>query len=664
MLFLSLSLSLPLFLVSPPSLPASRRSQVFYEGQHNDARTNIAIALTAAEKGAAISNYVEVKKIIHENEDGGGRAIGVVCEDKQNPGKEFEVYAKKLVLCAGPFTDGVREMEHGATEPAVKGAAGTHVVLPGYYAPRDMGLLDINTSDGRFLFFLPWLGHTLVGTTDRAGSPVSTPCPPEDEIKWILNEVSKYLSKDVRVRRSDVLSAWQGWRPLASDPHAPPGAPVSRDHIISTNPETGVTFICGGKWTTYREMAEDVVDRVIESGDLDKRHPMERSGPGGNETVPPSPGETRFVFTTYEPLLLASTACACLDFSYIHHYCMVSHHTIPLISSQTILILYRLSRVAGPCVTGKVKLLGGERYENNLPIKLIQKYSVSHETAEHLAHTYGTRAWDLCEMTKPTGRRWPKFGKALVSGYPYIESEIDYAVKEYVRTVRDFVTLRTRLAYLNKEAAIAVVPRVADKMQRSLGWSEEEKEEQIDEALSYLDQFGGPAPISQKDEQELLTQTYTDLKTLFKSLDVDDSGFLEVGEIKLAAAELGFPFESEAAAAVRAFTPPSVLSLCLCLCLCLCHCLSVSGSVRVSTRLCHSPYPSSTLPRTCRKRSEQSRKRMRVGSLVASLLPGGTPRPTTSCSRRCTQSLLSMYTSSRMRAVSCLVKTSFVFFRA
>jgi glycerol-3-phosphate dehydrogenase len=182
-----------------------------------------------------------------------------------------------------------------------------------------MGMLDMNTSDGRFLFFLPWQGAVVVGTTDVKGTPVSSPRPPEQvrkrrpngyysarlhnlcecicvsgwlaaplqEIQWILNEVKKYLSPELRVRRSDVLSAWYGWRPLASDPNALPGAPISRDHIISTHPQTGTTFItgafpssslrqtkmlllqlyrsnelrtadAGGKWTTYREMAEDV----------------------------------------------------------------------------------------------------------------------------------------------------------------------------------------------------------------------------------------------------------------------------------------------------------------------------------------------------------------------------------------------------------------------
>ena len=220
---------------------------VFYEVQHNDARTNIAIAMTAAEKGAHISNYVEMTGAIFDERKKvvGVRALDVIAGD------EFEIFTKNLVFAGGPFTDSLRGLENEANDkdikPAVRGAAGTHIVLPGYYSPNKMGLLDYNTTDGRFLFFVPWENHTLVGTTDIKSNPSTAPTPTENEIQWILKECETYLSKDLLVRRSDVLSAWKGWRPLAADPNAPPGAPVSRDHIISTNPQTGVVFIAGGK---------------------------------------------------------------------------------------------------------------------------------------------------------------------------------------------------------------------------------------------------------------------------------------------------------------------------------------------------------------------------------------------------------------------------------
>lgn len=231
---------------------------VFYEAEHNDSRTNLAIALTAAQKGAAVANYVEMVDLIKED----GKVVGAVVSDKMT-GKTFSIRAKKVIFAGGPFTDELRRKESDDVKRAVRAASGSHIVLPGYLLPDRMGMLDYNTSDGRFLFIIPWLGHTLIGTTDRKSDAETLQNPPENEIEWLLNEGQKYLDPKVRVDRSHVLSAWRGWRPLAADPHAPPDAPVSRDHVISENPETGVLFIAGGKWTTWREMAEEIVDRVV-----------------------------------------------------------------------------------------------------------------------------------------------------------------------------------------------------------------------------------------------------------------------------------------------------------------------------------------------------------------------------------------------------------------
>ena len=422
--------------------------QVFYEGQHNDARTNLAIALSAAEEGAAVANHTEMIGVLFDQD--GGKAVGVTCRDNLD-GREYNVMAKCIIFAGGPFTDSMRKLENPDMKPAVNGAAGTHIVLPGYYSPPDIGMLDINTSDGRFLFFLPWQGSVIVGTTDRKGEPTSSPGPPEDEIQWILTEVEKYLDSNVRVRRADVLSAWQGWRPLASDPHAPPDAPVSRDHIISINQETGITFVTGGKWTTYREMAEDVVNRVLDYKQITTTHT-------GN--------------------------------------------------------------LVGPCVTLKKSLWGGTGYEKNVAIKLVQKFGISEQTAKHLSKTYGTHAFDVCYLSKPTGKTWPRFGKALVEGYPYIESEIEFACHyEYVRTLKDMLTLRFRLAFLNSEAAIAIAPKVCDVMAEHLDWDEAEQKQQLEDAMSVLSEFGGPVP--NKEGAQLSSTTVVDIHSMFKLLDVD-----------------------------------------------------------------------------------------------------------------------------------------------
>lgn len=425
---------------------------VFYEAQHNDSRTNIAIAMSAAEHGAHISNYVEMTSTI---KDANGKVIGVKALDRMT-NKEFDIYSKKVVFAGGPFTDGLREMEEedpSKLKPAVNGASGTHIVLPGYYCPRDIGLLDYNTSDGRFLFFVPWEKHCLVGTTDTKCPAETLPSPPEDEVQWILDECGKYLSDDVRVRRSDVLSAWRGWRPLANDPHAPPGAPVSRDHIISENPDTGVVFIAGGKWTTWREMAEEAVDRVF------------------GEKAP---------------------------------------------KSKTL----------------DLKLFGGDGYSSNLSIKLIQKHGMTNDTASMLAKTYGGRAWEVCELSESTKLTWPRFGVPLANNYPYITAEVRYACREYACTIEDVLSRRTRLAYLNKDAALGSIPIVADIMAKELGWTEDVKAEQIAAATKYVSSYAGRIPENK--ETSLRGTSYRSLQDLFDAIDTDDSGFLdrmEVGEL-------------------------------------------------------------------------------------------------------------------------------------
>jgi len=445
--------------------------QIFYEAQHNDARTNTAIALTAAEEGATIANYVEMIGLVKD--DATGKAVGITCRDNMTQ-TEFVVKAKAIVFAGGPFTDGLRTLEDPDCVPAVNAAAGTHIVLPHYYSPGGFGMLDINTSDGRFLFFLPWEGHTLVGTTDRKGPAESTHGPPEEEIRWLLNEVKKYIADDVKVRRTDVLSAWQGYRPLASDPHAPPGAPVSRSHVISTNPTTGVTFVTGGKWTTYREMAEDTIDKVIALHGL----------------KPPQPH--------------SSTA------------------TRPL--------------------------RGGIGYNRNLPISLVQEFGVGEATARHLAHAYGMNALDVCRSAAPTSKRWPRFGNLLCEGFPYLECEIPYVCRnEMVVTVIDMLTLRTRIAFLNKEAALSIAPKVADLMAVELGWSRAEKKRQLKQAVDVLNTFGGPKPDMAAVEAEL-KRSGKEVKTVqqvFANMDLGKTGYIDLTEFRDCCEMLGIPFKSD-----------------------------------------------------------------------------------------------------------------------
>jgi glycerol-3-phosphate dehydrogenase len=229
---------------------------VFYEGQHDDARTNLAIAQTAAREGASIASYCNVVKLLRKDGDK-GKVIGAEIKDMIS-GETFKVKAKSVMFCGGPFTDELRKLEDKNSKDLVNGAAGIHVVINATHAPKDMGMLDMATSDGRFLFYLPWEGHVLVGTTDHKQKASMKPEASEKEIAWVLNEASKYLAPEWKLKREDVLSSWCGIRPLTYTPSAKnedgKTSTASRDHSVAYNAESGIVYVTGGKWVTYREM--------------------------------------------------------------------------------------------------------------------------------------------------------------------------------------------------------------------------------------------------------------------------------------------------------------------------------------------------------------------------------------------------------------------------
>lgn len=237
---------------------------VYYDGQHDDARMNVALAITAVRYGASVSNYVEVVNINKTVDvDGNERVCGARVKDSLT-GKEWDVKAKCVVNATGPYTDSVRTMSNKDTQKICQPSSGVHIVLPDYYSPESMGLLDPATSDGRVIFFLPWQNVTLAGTTDSPCQVTDYPQPTEAEIQFILKEIRNYLSPDVEVRRGDVQSAWSGIRPLVSDPNKADTQSIARNHIIEVSPEKLIT-IAGGKWTTYRHMAEETVDAAVVS---------------------------------------------------------------------------------------------------------------------------------------------------------------------------------------------------------------------------------------------------------------------------------------------------------------------------------------------------------------------------------------------------------------
>lgn len=242
---------------------------VYHDGSFNDSRFNATLAITAIENGATVLNYVEVTQLLKEN----GKVVGAVARDRET-GKVYNVKATSVVNATGPYSDVILDMDKDpqGLPPAtpqppkmVVPSAGVHIVLPDFYCPKNLGILDAETSDGRVMFFLPWQGKVLAGTTDVPLEKIpENPTPTEADIQDILQELQHYIK--FPVRREDVLSAWSGIRPLVRDPrlqHTGTGTEnLVRNHLLFTS-ETGLTTISGGKWTTYRQMAEETVDELV-----------------------------------------------------------------------------------------------------------------------------------------------------------------------------------------------------------------------------------------------------------------------------------------------------------------------------------------------------------------------------------------------------------------
>ncbi len=391
-----------------PTLKAAalRGAVEYHDGQFDDARMNVALAITAEEQGAVVVNYVEATALIKKR----GAISGIVAVDRRPdpsgapragaPAAGFEVRARVVVNAAGPFVDAVRELDDAGLEPMLEVSSGAHVVLPGRLCPPATGLLIPKTEDGRVLFLLPWLGHTLVGTTDHPAAVEASPRPTEDDISYILRHLRLYF--DLPLERSDILAAWSGLRPLVrAGDHGHAGsdraeadlgahgrrgndagtAGISRDHTVVVS-EAGLVTVTGGKWTTYRRMAKDAIDAAVRHGGL----------------APSRPSGT-------EHLVLA----------------------------------------------------GGEDFEARGGELLVREFGLAPDQAAHLNSAYGSRARQVALLARAG------FGERLVAGYPYIEAEALYAAsREFALTADDVLGRRIRLSFLNEAAAAQARGRVEE----------------------------------------------------------------------------------------------------------------------------------------------------------------------------------------------------------
>ena len=245
----------------------------YWDGQFDDARLAVALARTAVARGACVVNHMRCVNLRRD----AGTVRGLVAEDAES-GERFTVSASCVVNATGVWVDAVRDMdaEPGAPKrlPMVAPSQGVHLVVDRSFLPTDHALLIPKTEDGRVLFAVPWLGKTVLGTTDTPRvDTAAEPSPFRDEVEFILREAGKYLSK--QPTRADVLSVWVGLRPLVRPPEDEDGPTqtksLSREHTVRVG-KSGLVTVTGGKWTTYRAMAEDVLSRCFEVGLLEPRN--------------------------------------------------------------------------------------------------------------------------------------------------------------------------------------------------------------------------------------------------------------------------------------------------------------------------------------------------------------------------------------------------------
>jgi len=241
-----------------------RGGVLYYDGQFDDSRMAVNLAQTAVEHGAVVVNYVRATSLIVE----GKRVVGVALKDEET-GADFEVRAKCVINAAGVFSDRIRKMETSDARPMLVASQGSHLILPREFLPGEDALMVPKTEDGRVIFALPWQGRTLLGTTDLAVDETSIePRPLEEEIDYLLEYAGKYFKE--APDKSDVLSTFSGLRPLVSVGKGGSTAALSRDHTIHVS-DGGLVTILGGKWTTYRQMASDVLDQAEKVAEVEPR---------------------------------------------------------------------------------------------------------------------------------------------------------------------------------------------------------------------------------------------------------------------------------------------------------------------------------------------------------------------------------------------------------
>lgn len=242
-----------------------RRGVSYYDGQFDDSRLAVNLAQTTVDHGGIVLNYMPVISLMKKDD----LIVGVVAKDLET-GEEYEIEGRAIINATGVFTDSIRKMDEPSAKDIVAVSQGAHIVLDKEFQPGKSAIMVPRTEDGRVLFAVPWHNRVVVGTTDiPVDGPELEPKPQEDEVEFLVSHAGKYLTRGPK--RSEVLSAFAGLRPLVKGSDESSTATLSRDHTIIISP-AGLITITGGKWTTYRKMGQDVIDQAEEIAGFERKH--------------------------------------------------------------------------------------------------------------------------------------------------------------------------------------------------------------------------------------------------------------------------------------------------------------------------------------------------------------------------------------------------------
>ena len=234
----------------------------YYDAQFNDARLNVLLARTAEMEGACVCNKVELVSLIKNDS---GKITGAVVKDLLS-GKTIEVNSKLVINTTGVFIDEIRKLDDSNAKPILAPSQGIHLVFSKLKVPCNSAMIIPKTSDGRVVFLVPWEDHVIMGTTDTPISKITEePIPLENEVEFLLKTGNEYL--ETKLTKKDILSVFAGLRPLISTSGKSDTKNISREEMLLVSNSNLITM-SGGKWSTYRKMAEDLTDKMIQTGKL------------------------------------------------------------------------------------------------------------------------------------------------------------------------------------------------------------------------------------------------------------------------------------------------------------------------------------------------------------------------------------------------------------